>query len=214
MKNKLLLLASLLFVLSFSAMAQTSSESTSDIGSWLTLQLNKKIGEKGYAVARFEHRTENSMSSTQAFFAVAGAGVAFVPWLRTDISYEYWKIYPQPKNGFNCHRVVLSANGTLRREGLAVSLRERLEYAIPDLGDNYFTLRSRLRAQYTFQNCKFRPYAMAEIFCWDKWVRSLYYAGGDLVFDRHNSLDIFYMYHIQASGNPIHTFGLGYYFSF
>lgn len=193
------------------AAAQSSTEPTADLGSWLTIQFNKSLGNKGYAVARFEHRSVNSMRSTECFFAVAGAGVAFVPWLRTDLSYEYWRVYPA---AMNIHRIVLAANGTLKREGLAVSLRERLEYAIPESGKNNFTLRSRLRAQYTFDNCKFRPYLMAEIFSWDKWIRSLYYAGGDLVLNRHNSIDLFYLYHIQAAGNPVHVLGLGYYFSF
>lgn len=206
-------IAILIFILPVIAAAQSYTEPTADLGSWLTLQVNKSLGEKGYSMLRLEHRSVNSMRTTEAFFLVAGAGLSLTPWLKADLGYEYWNVF-RDGNRAPIHKAVLTANGTLKREGLVVSLREKFEYAMPEVGKNSFTLRSRLRAQYTIDGYKFRPYAMAEVFTWDKWVRSLYYVGGDLVFDRHNSLEMFYLYHLPNGGTPIHILGLAYYFSF
>lgn len=190
------------------------SAQDSDAGSWLSLQATKRW-EKAYSMVRAEHRSNNSFRNTECWFLMAGGGYRILPWLSTDLSYEFWQIYPSGSDVMTYHKIVLAATGTLRRDGLSVALREKLEYAInPEGPVTSFTLRSRLRAQYTFEKSVFRPYLMAEIFTWDTWIRSLYYAGTDIVFDSHNSLDVFYMYHVPKGAASVHLLGLGYYLTF
>lgn len=181
-----------------------------DGGAWLSLQLNKGW-QKTYAFARLEHRSNNNFGSTEALFTSVGAGYKFAPWFKADLSYEYWDIKPQ----LNFHKAVLCGTGTMVKDGLSVSLREKLEFAVnPDNSATSFTLRTRLRAQYNFPESIFRPYVMSEIFTWSSWIRSLHYVGTELAIDRHNCVDLFYMYHLPNGNQPVHLIGIGYYFSF
>ena len=179
-------------------------------GAWITLQVNKNW-EKPYAFLRLEYRSNNNFRSNEAVFTSIGGGYTFALWLRADISYEFWKVFPQ----VTLHKAVLSGNASLVRDGLTVSLKEKLEFAVnPATTATSFTLRSRLRAQYRFPDSIFRPYLMAEIFSWTAWIRSLNYVGTELAFDKHHCIDLFYMYHLPNGSQPVHVLGVGYYFSF
>lgn len=190
-----------------------SAQVHSDVGSWCSVMVNKSWN-KAYGFARAEHRSFDKLSSTQAFFCVGGVGYRFVPWLSTDLSYEYWNT---PHSGIkSTHKAVLGVAGTLRRDALSINLREKYELAFPMGGKVNGTLRSRLRAQYKFQSSVFSPYVMYEIFSrfsGEKWVRSLHYVGTDINFSKHHSLDVFYMFHLFPSGasnSACHVLGVGY----
>lgn len=181
-----------------------------DAGSWVNLQLNKGW-QSSYAFLRLEHRSNQQFSNTEATFMAAGAGYKISPWLKADLSYEHWSINPET----TLHKAVLTSTGTLQRDGLAVSVREKLEYAInPANSATSFTLRTRLRAQYSIPETNVTPYAMAELFNWKAWVRSLYYAGAEFKFGSHSMVDIYYLYHLPNGSQPVHVLGLGYYFNF
>ena len=181
-----------------------------DGGAWLSLQANK--GWKDcYAFARLEYRAKNQFKSTDAWFLAAGGGYKITPWLKGDLSYEYWDV----NLGTSIHKAVLSANATLARENLAVSIREKLEFAVtPSVSATSWTLRSRLRAQYSIPNSIFTPYAMAEIFNWSSWIRSLYYAGAEMKLSTHSVLDVYYLHHLPAGAPAVHLLGVAYYFNF
>lgn len=177
---------------------------------WLSLQANKSW-QKTYAFARLERRSTNDFGKKDAVFTSIGGGYRFSKWFNADLSYEYWDINPD----LNFHKAVLSGTGTLSRDGLSVSLREKLEFAVnPANSSTSFTLRSRLRAQYSIPQSVFRPYLMAEIFSWSNWVRSLNYVGTELVIDKHSCIDLYYMYNIPNGDQAVHILGLAYYFSF
>ena len=178
-----------------------ASEEGDDAGSWASVQINKSLG-KAYAVARFEHRSFQSFSATEAWFTVAGAGYKLAPWLKSDLTYEYWHVSPD----ISIHKAVLCANASASEGPLSVALREKLEYVI----GGSCTLRSRLRVQYANASWTVRPYAMSEIFTWDSWIRSLYYAGVDVKLSAHSSLDFFYLYHVPAGKVSEHVLGVGY----
>lgn len=181
-----------------------------DAGSWINVSALKSW-DKVYAVARLEHRSFNGFSDTECWFGVAGAGLKLAPWLKADASYEYWHLSPQS----SMHKLVATGTATMQRDGLAVSVREKLEYAFaPGASSGSFTLRSRLRAQYSISGSAFRPYAMAELFNWGSWQRSLYYAGTEISVGAHASLDLFYLYHIPAGKQSEHVVGLGLNFAF
>ena len=150
---------------------------------------------------------------------MAGGGYNFNSWLKGDLSYEYWQI---PAAGDMIqHKAVLCLTETLKRDGLALALREKYELAyIPDSGSFTNTLRTRLRGQYKAPDSRFTPYLMYEFFSsfdTGKWVRSLHYAGTEISLGKGHGLDFFYMFHLYDKGGltaACHTLGLGYTFVF
>ena len=203
----------LLSVLAICA-SQASAQTVSDFGTWSSIQLVKSFGAP-YAMARLEHRSYDHVSSTECWFAMAGGGYNFNSWLKGDLSYEYWRI---PAAGeLVQHKAVLSLTETLKRDGLAIALREKYELAY-DPGAKSFsnTLRTRLRGQYKAADSIFTPYLMFEFFRSldsGKWVRSLHYAGTEISLGGGHSLDFFYMYHLYDKGGlsaACHLLGFGY----
>jgi hypothetical protein len=197
---------------------QANAQSTSDLGTWSSIQLIKSFGAP-YAMARLEHRSYDKIGATECWFAMAGAGTNFNSWLKGDLSYEYWSI---PSAGdMEQHKAVLSFTETLKREGLAVSLREKYELAYnPGAKSFSNTLRTRLRGQYKAPDSVFTPYLMYEYFSsldGKGWVRSLHYAGTEISLGGGHSVDLFYMYHLFDKAGLLgacHVLGLGYNFVF
>ena len=192
------LLLTVIFAL---AALSAGAQDTWDAGSWLDVHVTKSFGN-AYAMAHAEHRSCAMFSATDAYFLMAGGGFRFTPFFNADLSYERWGV-GSDHTPFD--KVVLSLTGTMRREDLSVPVREKVEFLVGGTP----TLRSRLRAQYAPASSALRPYAMAEVFTWDNWIRSLYYAGVDVRTGRHSSIDIYYLYHVPAAGVPCHIAGLG-----
>ena len=194
--------------------AQSNAQSFSDLGTWSSIQLVKSFGAP-YAMARLEHRSYDNIGSTECWFAMAGGGYNFNSWFKGDLSYEYWSI---PSAGDMIqHKAVLSLNETLKREGLAVALREKYELAYnPDTRSVTNTLRTRLRGQYKAVDSIFTPYLMFEYFSsldGKGWIRSLHYAGTEISLGKGHSLDFYYMYHLYDKSSLIgacHVLGAGY----
>ena len=180
--------------------AQASAQTSSDFGTWSSIQIVKSFGAP-YAMARIEHRSYDDVGSTEC------------------LSYEYWQI---PAAGDMVqHKAVLCFTETLKRDGLAIALREKYELAYnPDAESCTNTLRTRLRGQYRGPNSIFTPYLMYEYFSsfdTNKWVRSLHYAGTEISLGKGHSLDLFYMYHLfDKCGQTAacHLLGVGYVFVF
>ena len=198
--------------------ANSYAQNESDLGTWSSIQLVKSFGAP-YAMARLEHRSYQNIGATECWFAMAGGGYNFNSWLKGDLSYEYWKI---PSAGdLVQHKAVLCFTETLKREGLAVALREKYELAYNPAAESFSnTLRTRIRGQYKAADSIFTPYLMYEYFANlnnGKWVRSLHYAGTEISLGGGHSVDFFYMYHLFATAlgpNACHTLGLGYTFVF
>ena len=210
-------IVTILSVLSLCAL-QASAQTTSDFGTWSSVQLIKSFGEP-YAMARLEHRSFNHVGSTECWFAMAGGGYNFNSWFKGDLSYEYWSI-PSAGNMVQ-HKAVLTLTETLRREGLSLSLREKYELAYNPGTDAFSnTLRTRIRGQYKASESIFTPYLAYELFGGldsGKWVRSLHYAGTEISLGGGHSLDFYYLYHLYDKGGltaACHLLGFGYIFVF
>lgn len=199
-----MVLASLLLVTS--AGGQTR-DIPADLGLWSSAQVTKSFG-KAFVAARAEHRSFEKMSATECWFLMASGGYRFTPWLTSDLSYEFWEIGGKPY-----HKAIVCATGTIKQGNLSAALREKYELCMSSHSAANSTLRSRLKVQYAVPKSIFKPYIMAEIFNWESWKRSLYYVGTELAVSKRSSFDLFYMYHLQASGPSIHTLGVGYYLS-
>ena len=214
MKKRLICLLSALALCAAPAFAQSQS----DLGTWSSIQLVKSFGAP-YAMARAEHRSYDHISATECWFLMAGGGYNFNSWLKGDLSYEYWKI---PSAGdLVQHKAVFCFTETLKREGLAVALREKYELAYNPAAESFsHTLRTRLRGQYKAADSIFTPYLMYEYFTnlsTGKWVRSLHYAGTEISLVGGHSIDLFYMYHLYGTAigtAAVNTLGVGYTFVF
>ena len=187
-----------------------TAQTTSDLGTWSSVQLVKSFGA---------HRSYDHLQGTECWFAMAGGGYNFNSWLKGDLSYEYWQI--PAAGGIVQHKAVLCLTETLKREGLALALREKYELAYnPDAGAVTNTLRTRLRGQYRAPESRWTPYLMYEFFSsfdTGKWVRSLHYAGTEISLGKGHGLDFFYMFHLYDKGGltaACHTLGIGYTFVF
>ena len=209
---KKILLSTLCAALLFSL--QGRAQSVSDLGTWSNVQLVKSFGAP-YAMARFEHRSYDRIRSTECWFVMAGGGYNFNKWLKGDLSYEYWSI-PSAGNMIQ-HKAVLCFTETLKRDGLALALREKYELAYNPAAESFSnTLRTRLRGQYKAPDSIFTPYLMYEFFTnlnTGKWVRSLHYAGTEISLGGGHSLDFFYMFHLYntpVAPNACNLLGIGY----
>ena len=209
MKRKLTIALALALLSAGSLQAQSST----DLGTWSSIQIIKSW-PKTYAMMRLEHRSFDKISQTECAFAMAGAGYKFTPWLKGDLSYEYWHI-PVSANP-TTHKGVACLTGTLKEGALAFSLREKYEQAFNVGGSASSTLRSRIRAQYAVEQTAFTPYIMYEFFNGfggTGWVRSLHYAGTEIKLSQHHGLDLFYMFHLYPKGGEVascHLLGVGY----
>lgn len=190
------------------------AQSVSDLGTWSSIQLVKSFGAP-FAMARLEHRSFDHIHSTECWFAMAGGGYNFNEWLKGDLSYEYWSI---PSAGDMVqHKAVLSLTETLKREGLAVAVREKYELAYNPATELFSnTLRTRLRAHYKASGSAFTPYMMYEYFSsldGKGWIRSLHYAGTEISLGGGHGLDLYYMYHLYDKAGltgACHVLGIGY----
>lgn len=166
-------------------------------------------------MARAEHRSYDNMGATECYFGMAGAGYKFTPWLKGDLSYEYWQI---PVSSLpTTHKGVACLTATLKRDALSVSLREKYELAFNVGGaSGKGTMRSRIRAQYDFEKSGLTPYFMYEYFngfSGSLWQRSLHYFGTEIKLGGPHSLDLFYMYHLYPKATSVaccHLLGIGY----
>ncbi len=212
------LIVTLLAVTAVFTAKNANAKTTSDLGTWSSVQLVKSFGAP-YAMARVEHRSYDNIQDTECWFAMAGGGYNFNGWLKGDLSYEYWQI--PAAGGITQHKAVLCLTETLKREGLALALREKYELAYnPDAESFSNTLRTRIRGQYKAPESRWTPYLMYEFFSsfdTGKWVRSLHYAGTEISLGKGHGLDFFYMFHLYDKGGltaACHTLGIGYTFVF
>ena len=210
MKRTIITLVSAFLLFSLNGNAQSAS----DYGTWSSIQLVKSFGAP-YAMGRLEHRSFDHIHNTECWFAMAGAGYNFNNWLKGDLSYEYWSI-PSAGNMIQ-HKAVLCFTETLKREGLAIALREKYELAYNPASESFSnTLRTRLRGQFKAPDSILTPYLMYEIFGsldGKGWIRSLHYAGTEISLGGGHSLDFFYMYHLYDKASlteACHLLGAGY----
>ena len=194
--------------------ASAFAQNQSDFGTWSSIQLVKSLGAP-YLMARAEHRSFENVGATECWFLMAGGGYNFNNWLKGDLSYEYWNI-PSAGNMLQ-HKAVLCFTETLKRDGLALALREKYELAYNPAAESFSnTLRTRLRGQYKAPDSIFTPYLMYEFFTnlnTGKWVRSLHYAGTEISLGGGHSLDFFYMFHLYntpVAPNACNLLGIGY----
>lgn len=191
-RNLRLALSLILFVPIF-ALAQSSEHD--DFGIWGDIQATKNW-DKFYVALRAEGRSNNMSRSLDCWYIRPIIGVKPLKWLKIDAAYDFLMLPEQRIR----HDFLFSITGTLKKENLSVSLRER--YMMMWIQqDNKFShaLRSYLIAQYQIGKSPFAPYLAIEMFTWDKWQKTRHYVGTEIKVSEHSSFDIAYMYYTFAN---------------
>ena len=177
-----------------------------DFGMWFVAQMTKNWDNGLYIAMRGEFRTKEMGGKMDITYLRPTFGYAPLKWLKIDVAYDIMLL----SSGALRHDFLFSVTGTLSKENLSVSVRERYMLAYNQKEKTYTNvIRSFLRAQYKAGCCT--PYLALEIFSWSKWNMTQYFVGTEIAFAKHSSFDIFYMYNSYASKPQAqHTAGLGY----
>ncbi len=177
-----------------------------DFGMWAVFQMNKDWDNGIYIAFRSEFRTCDLSRKMDIAYLRPTFGYKPLKWLKIDVAYDLMFLSNQSIR----HDFLVSVTGTLTRENLSVSVRERYQLAYNQHSKKFTNvIRSYLRAQYKVK--RFTPYLALEIFSWKKWNMTQYFAGTEIAFAKHSAFDIFYMYNSFASKPQAqHTAGLGY----
>lgn len=193
----------LLFILPLSIQAQDPW------GAWSSVQINKSWS-KIYVSFLAEYRSVDNFEAIDCYFLRPFVGYKFNSWFKADMAYDYTYKTASPQN-----RVLVSATGTLKRENLSVSLRERFVGAWT-VSDGAFSplLRSYLKTQYKIvcgSHFSLSPYMAIELYTWDKWKMSHHFVGCSIAYDKTHSLNIFYAYNLSAKKTHAdNIIGVGY----
>ena len=177
-----------------------------DFGIWGDVQIAKNW-DKFYVSLRAEGRSCDMSRSLECWFLRPTIGVKPVKWLKIDAAYDFMML-PQSRIR---HDFLFSVTGTLKKENLSVSLRERyMLMAVPKDYKISHVLRSYLKAQYQIGESPFAPYVAVELFTWNKWQKTRHYVGTDIKVSKHSSFDLAYMYYTFASKPAEHVLVAGY----
>ena len=208
MAKKLLLYFIVTLIVTYhnNTFAQDNKNDKDDFGMWAVFQMNKSWDNGIYIAFRSEFRTRDMSRKMDIAYLRPTFGYKPLKWLKIDVAYDLMFLSNQSIR----HDFLVSVTGTLTRENLSVSVRERYQLAYNQHSKKFTNvIRSYLRAQYKAK--RFTPYLALEIFSWKKWNMTQYFVGTEIAVDKHCAFDIFYMYNSFASKPQAqHTAGLGF----
>ena len=185
-------------------------EEDNTFGGWEFVEVNynfKKIPV--FASFYFEH-DNFQYQRTECWYTRTTVGVNLLPWLSTDVVWDYLK---EPSS--YCHKFMLDVTGTLKQGPFKVSIRERLVHTwTPSTGSHSDLLRSRLKVQYVFPHSNWSPYLALETFTWKDWQKSRHYVGCYYNFSKTVQAEFYYIYYVFKDHPAEHVLGIGLNFYF
>lgn len=141
-----------------------------DYGSWLSLDVSKKLSGKFDLEFEEEVRIFQKFSEINRFATSIGGSYSLNKYLKGAAGYT-WIYRHDVKDSFweNRHRYYLQLTGKVETGRVAFSIREKFQSTYIDKDvkgfdyspENY--LRSRLQITWDIKNCKLEPYASAEM---------------------------------------------------
>ena len=156
----------ILFVCVAPAIAQES-----DFGTWISVELEKKLTDKLRLEFEEEIRIFQNLSEIDRFGTSLGASWTFNKFFRMGTAYSW--LY---KNRVNLdewehrHRLILYARGRIKADRFTLTLRERFQSTYRDESIEGFKynprnyLRSRFEASYDIKGSKVAPYTSVEMY--------------------------------------------------
>ncbi len=192
---KILVAILFLNVLLFSGV-RAQDATRDDFGLWTDVQLNKAWSNGLYVGFRAEFRTCDLSRKVDCLFLRPSFGYQPLKWLKVDIGYDYLVWADRRMR----HSFLVSVTGTLKREHLTVSLRERymLMYMQNEKQFSH-VIRSFLKVQYQIGESRFAPFLSLEMFTWRKWQMQDNIVGTSIHLSKHCDMEIFYNFNVRMA---------------
>ena len=142
-----------------------------DFGTWLGVELEKRITKQLRFEFEEEMRVFNNFSEIDRFATSLGGSWTFNNYLRAGAGYTW--IYKHRVNKElweHRHRYQIYLRGRIKADRFTFTLRERFQSTYRDESVEGFKynprnyLRSRLQAAYNIKGSKLAPYASAELY--------------------------------------------------
>ena len=180
-------------------------------------------------------RMHNNVSDVDKILSTVGVGYKALPWLKLGASYSFVNVRDAEMNAVTKveevewkmrHLVNVDVTGSYKVGRVKLSLRERLRVAFRadsvnkyEHADPFLSLRSRLKVAYDIRQCRWEPYAYAEVYttinalgavpnykqyaqAYKQYMSRLRFAvGTECKLNNHNRLDIYYQYQMNQSYN-------------
>ena len=171
---------------------------------WSFFEIDHTFNKHLYGYFYFEH-DNIEYRKTEEYWTRLMLGYRYNKWLKTAVG---WDWFQNPDGHY--YRYVLDNIGTIKEGNLTVSLRER--YLLTHTPLNHTVnhlLRSRLKAQYAVPQTRLTPYLSVELFTWDNWKKTRYYAGTTVRCTDWMDFEAYYMYYVYNGKPASHIIGLG-----
>jgi hypothetical protein len=164
--KRVLVAALILFFCQAPAIAQES-----DFGTWISVELEKKLTDKLRLEFEEEIRIFQNFSEIDRFGTSLGASWTFNKFIRIGTAYSWlYKNRVSLDDWEHRHRLVLYARGRIKVDRFTLTLRERFQSTYRDESIEGFKynprnyLRSRMEASYDIKGSKIAPYLSTEMY--------------------------------------------------
>ncbi len=178
-------------------------------------------------------RMHNNVSDVDKILSTVGLGYKVLPWLKLGASYSFVNVRDAEMNTVTGveevewkmrHLVNVDVTGSYKVGRVKLSLRERLRANFrADSVNKYehtnplLTLRSRLKVAYDIRQCRWEPYAYAELYttlnavsavpnykqyapAYKQYMNRLRFAvGTEFKINNYHRLDFYYQYQMNQS---------------
>jgi len=224
----------------------TNAYAGDDFGIWGTVNAEKELNSRWSLGAEVEYRSRDNLKSADRWSWGVEGSYQIASWLKATAGYtllddhhykehsggtiysDYWGIR---------HRFNVSLTGSVNWGKFTFSLRERWQYSYrpektaqcyetgtgTEAGEKVYSgkgknvWRNRIQVKMKLSQM-FRPYVNAESTVAKELEKIRYNFGTELRLDKHNSLDIKYIYqHMYGEANDEpdrHVIGIGYTYKF
>lgn len=197
--------------------ALTLKAQEDNLGTWSSLQVCHQLNSTWYGNLRLEYRTitatddagERGDLGLNLWFARATFGAKLLPWLKADLGVDRMETPSAYKL-----RLLPTATLSLKQGALTVALRERYVAAYtpsaPE-GDRWsHVMRSHLKVGYNTSGHLLAPYLAVEVYGWQNWQQTHYFAGTQLKLTKRSTVDLFYLFATSKTAPDAHILGFGY----
>jgi len=175
-------------------------------GGWHFIEVNHEFKDSKWSLTDYFEHDNYEYRRLSCWYNRIGVGYKLLPFLKTSVNYNILR-----ESGEWVHRGEFDLQGTLIRENLSVSIRERFVHSwFTDKGCQSDVLRSRLKVKYKLPKTRLAPYVMMEVFTWKaEWKKTRHYLGMTYDIDKHVQLDAYYLYYTYFQNSPEHMIGFG-----
>lgn len=214
-----------------SAVAQTGDDVETDVSTWITFNVHKKLYKDLSIQLHEEFRSYDHMTKTDYWITSVLFHYKAVKWLKLSLGYDYLshKVYGKTNGSIeldpyfqNTHRLYFDLTGSWKTGQFSFGVRERYIYAHTmaegldyiDASGNWqrweyskenddHKLRSKVTIAYDIRKTPLQPYVANELFFGtDFFQQSRLFAGLGIRASRISSFQVYYMWQYKVKTTP------------